>query len=88
MGCNPFGAGVRPKNPFPGVATHQISALRFITVAKLQLLSSNKKNFMVMSAHHEELYERVASLGRLRTTAQGNLFIIIFNKIKKQIIYF
>lgn len=46
----------------------QIFPLRFITTANLQLWSSNRNDFTVGVATHEELYWRVSAVRRLRTT--------------------
>jgi hypothetical protein len=43
--------------------------LWFVTVAKLQLWSSNKNNLWLESLRQEELYWKVEALRRLRTTA-------------------
>ena len=52
-------------------STYQTFTFWFLKVAKLQLWSSNKNNFMVGvgSPQHKELYKRVAALGRVRTSA-------------------
>lgn len=45
---------------------------QLITVAKLQLRTSNENNFIVVgvgSSQHEELFYRVTVLGRLRSTS-------------------
>ena len=48
----------------------QIFTLWFITVAKLQLWSSNE-NIWMDSPQHEELYKKITALGRLKSTALG-----------------
>jgi hypothetical protein len=61
MGCDPFG-GLYIRH-----SAYQIFTLLLITVAKLQLWSSNKNNFMA-EGHHNMRHCIERSLGRLRTS--------------------
>jgi hypothetical protein len=51
----------------------KIFILRFMSVAKLRLGNSNENNYIVgWVPEHEELYERITTLERLRTTGLGD----------------
>lgn len=64
-----FGSQPVGLTPFGKLLSQKIFTLWFRTIAKLQLRIV-MKSFSDWS-HHEELYQRAATLGRLRTTALG-----------------
>lgn len=54
-------------------SVYQILILRFLTAAKLELWSNNEIISWLWSPEHEELYWKLAELGRLRSTALVHL---------------
>ena len=56
----------------------KIFILRFMSVAKLRLGNSNENNYIVgWVPEHEELYERITTLGSLKTSdmREGSLLL-------------